>query len=173
MFDNNGNFVVNIHPFAEWMNHIAFVYTCMVLAYVGFVVTLSMFSINLAPLRVAEDVWLLGLVAFACYTVVLDHAFYKEGQYLLVTPSSLTTVPWITLLVGDVSAAKSCKSRFLDYHPLDDLCRTVVASCSEHAPDTFSYGEQPTHLLGRLLTFSVILVFKAVASWYEHRMWIV
>ena len=115
MFDNNGNFVVNIHPFAEWMNHIAFVYTCMVLAYVGFVVTLSMFSINLAPLRVAEDVWLLGLVVFACYTMVLDHTFYKEGEYLLV---------------DGAGTAKSCKSRFLDYFPLDNLCRDMVASCS-------------------------------------------
>ena len=97
------------------MNTIALVYVTMVLVYVAFVVTLSAFSMNLAPLRVAEDMWLLGLVAFACYTVVLDHDHYKEGQYLLF---------------DDAGTAKSCKSRFLDYFPLDDLCRSVVATCS-------------------------------------------
>ena len=77
------------------------------------------------------------------------------------------------MLVGDAGTAKSCKSRFLDYFPLDDLCRSVVASCSEHAQDAFRYGEETTSLLGRLLTFAVILVFKAAALWYEHRMGVV
>ena len=55
------------------MTNAAFVYVCMVVGYAGFVVVLSAFTVNVAPLRVAEDVFLLGLVVFACYTVVLDH----------------------------------------------------------------------------------------------------
>ena len=97
------------------MATIAFGYMCMVLPYIGFVVMLSALAMNFAPLRVAEDVWLLGLVVFACYTMFLDHTFYKEGEYLLV---------------DGAGTAKSCKSRFLDYFPLDNLCRDMVASCS-------------------------------------------
>ena len=141
--DESGIWYINLHPLMHRMNAIALVYMCIVLAYVSFVVTLSTFSMNLAPLRVAEDVWLLGLVAFACYTMVLDHRFYKEGEYLLV---------------DNAGSAKSCKSRFLDYFPLDDLCRNVVAFCSEAAPENFRYGEEPASLLGRLLTLAAILV---------------
>lgn len=137
------------------MNTITLVYVCMVMAYVGFVVTVSMFSMSFATLRAAEDVLLLGLAAFACCTVVLDHAFYKEGQFLLA---------------DDAGAAKSCKSRFLDYFPLDELCRDVVATCAEHAPDTLRLGEEPSSYKGRLMTLAVILVFKATALYYEHRM---
>ena len=61
------------------MTNVAFVYVCMVVGYASFVVVLSVFTVNVVPLRVAEDVYLLGLVVFACYTVVLDHQYYKEG----------------------------------------------------------------------------------------------
>ena len=63
------------------MTNVAFVYVCMVVGYAGFVVVLSVFTVNVVPLRVAEDVYLLCLVTVACYTVVLDHHYYKEGQF--------------------------------------------------------------------------------------------
>ena len=137
------------------MTNVAFVYVCMVVGYASFEVVLSVFTVNVVPLRVAEDVYLLGLVVFACYTVVLDHQYYKEGQFLLV---------------DGAGAAKSCKSRFLDYFPLDHLCRDVVAACSEHATDTFRYGEDASSRLGRLLAFAVTIVFTVAAVWFEHRM---
>lgn len=155
VYDDDGNPMVNLDPLVRRRTRIALVYVYILMAYVGFVVTVSMFSMSCAPLRVAEDVWLLGLAAFACYTVYLDHTYYKEGQYLLV---------------DHVGAARSCKSRFLDYFPLDDLCRTVVATCAEHAPDTMRMGEEPPTWVGRLVTYAVIIAFKAVELWYEHRM---
>ena len=77
-YDDYRSFL-NYEPTAQWMRTIALVYTCYMLAYVGFVMTLSAFSMNIAPLRVAEDLWLLGLTVFACYTLVLDRRFYKAG----------------------------------------------------------------------------------------------
>ena len=71
--------------------------------------------------------------------------------------------------MDSAGAAKSCKSRFLDYFPLDDLCRDVVATCADHARETFRYGEDSASRLGRLLTFAVTIVFKIVSVWFEHR----
>ena len=51
----------------------------MVVAYSSLVIVLSVFIINSAPLRLLEDMFLLGLAAFACYTIYLDHKYYKEG----------------------------------------------------------------------------------------------
>ena len=136
------------------MTEMAFAYVCIVLAYSGIVMVLSVFIINSAPFRLAEDVCLLGLAVFACYAIYLDNSFYKEGQFLLV----------------DSALKSSCKSRFLSYFPLDELCRDVVTACSEHAPDVFQYGEEPASKLGRLLTSAVIIVFKVAAVWFEHRM---
>ena len=58
---------------------IAYVYACMVVAYAAYVVLLSVLTINIVPLRMTEDVFLLGLTVFACYTVVLDASYEKEG----------------------------------------------------------------------------------------------
>ena len=61
------------------MTTIAYIYVGLVVAYSFCVLLLSVFIINVAPLRVAEDLVLLCLIVFACYTLVLDNRFYKEG----------------------------------------------------------------------------------------------
>ena len=58
----------------------------------------------------------------------------------------------------------------MDYFPLDILCRDVVATCSDYAQDTFRYGEDSASRLGRLLMFSVTILFKVAAMYFEHRM---
>ena len=142
-------------PLANQMTTIAYVYVAMMVGYASFVLLLSVFTVNVAALRVVEDAALLSLLGLACYTVVLDHTYNKEGQFLLV---------------DDRGSVESCKSRFLSYFPLDHLCRAVVAACHDHAPDTFRFGEEPSSKLGRWLTWATSIVFKAVALWYEHRM---
>ena len=61
------------------MNELAVRYVEIVLGYTCFVVLLSVFTINFAPLRIAEDLFLLALAGFACYTLVIDTRYYKEG----------------------------------------------------------------------------------------------
>ena len=84
--DDTGTGVLIYHPFAQQMTTMALVYMSMVLAYAGFVMGMLASTMNIVILHMVEDMWLLGTVTFACYTVVLDHTFYKEGQF---SPTSL------------------------------------------------------------------------------------
>ena len=65
---------------------LANVYTWILLGYACFVVVLSAFTIGLVPFRIAEDLFLLGFAAFACYLMVLDRRIYKPEQFLVALP---------------------------------------------------------------------------------------
>ena len=106
----------------------------------------------------AEDVFLVSLAALTCYTLLMDYKFYKEGQFLLV---------------DDNGHAKSCKSRFLRYFPVDDFCRDLVAACHEHASDTFRLGDERKELVGALVSSFIIIFFKQATVFYERRMGLV
>ena len=144
----------NRDPLSLYMKTCALVYAWLVFGYTCYVLLLSPFAISFAPLRVAEDVFLVALAFFACYTLVLDDVYYKEGQYLLIYDH------------GDV---KSCKSRFLQFFPIDEWCRDVVATCHEHADKMFRLGDEPRVLVGKITASLVILAFKLVALYYERR----
>ena len=68
------------------LQQLAIVYTWILLGYACFVVVLSAFTIGLVPFRIAEDLFLLGFAAFACYLMVLDRRIYKPEQFLVVLP---------------------------------------------------------------------------------------
>ena len=80
MYDENGYVVDNNpDPYAQYLSMWARAYVFLLLGYTCYVLLLSPFTINFAPLRVAEDVLLIGLAALTCYTLLLDYKFYKEG----------------------------------------------------------------------------------------------
>ena len=74
------------------------------------------------------------------------------------------------MLVHNNGVERSCKSQFLQFYPLDHLCRDLVATCAKHASDKFTFGEEQRSWIGRVVTSAVIIVFKAAAVWYERRM---
>ena len=125
------------------------------MGYTIYVVVLSAFTINFVGFRQGEDAFLLCFAAFACYTIVLDSSYYLEGEFLVVDNNGV---------------ARSCKSQFLQFYPLDHLCRDLVATCAKHASDNFMFGEEQRSWIGRVVTSAVIIVFKAAAVWYERRM---
>ena len=137
------------------LNACANVYMWLLLGYTCYVVLLSVAAINVVPLRVAEDVFLLALAAFAAYQLVLDRGFYQRGHFLVVDQ-------W-----GDV---KSCKSHFPSSMLLEGGCRDIVEACHDHTEDAFRLGEEPWSWVGGTLTQTVIIVFKTTALWYERRM---
>ena len=80
VYDENGYVVgFNADPYAQYLSMWARVYALLLLGYTCYVLLLSPFTINFAPLRVAEDVFLVALASLTCYTLLLDYKFYKEG----------------------------------------------------------------------------------------------
>ena len=80
VYDENGYLVdYNLDPYAQYLNAWARMYAFLLFGYTSYVLLLSPFTINFAPLRVAEDGFLIGLAALTCYTLLLDYKFYKEG----------------------------------------------------------------------------------------------
>ena len=74
-------------------------------------VVLSAFTISIVPLRIAEDLFPLSFVAFACYLLVLDGGIYKLEQFLVALPGK---------------APQSCASLFLRDTYLEQSCRYDV-----------------------------------------------
>ena len=71
-------------------------------------VVLSAFTISIAPLRIAEDMFLLCFAAFACYLLVLDSGIYKPDQFLVALPGK---------------APQSCASLFSRDVQVEQVCR--------------------------------------------------
>ena len=115
-------------PYLLHLRSCAVVYMWLLLGYACFVVTLSVFTINSAPLRVAEDLFLLGLTAFACYLLVLDRGFYKRGQFLVLSQGK---------------AAKSCRSLFPTSLLAEVGCQDDVVGCYKHSEGAFRLGYEP------------------------------
>ena len=80
VYDEKGYVVsYNPDPYMQHLNVWARAHALLLLGYTCYVLLLSPFTINFAPLRVAEDGFLIGLAALTCYTLLLDYKFYKEG----------------------------------------------------------------------------------------------
>ena len=45
-----------------------------------------------------------------------------------------------------------------------------MIDCHLYNPDLFQLGDEPWGWLGRVVAQVIIIVFKAVALWYERRM---
>ena len=74
------------------------------------------------------------------------------------------------MLIDDDGHAKSCKSRFLQFFPVDDICRDTVAACHKHAGDTFRLGAERKEWVGGLVSSFIIIFFKWATLFYERRM---
>ena len=61
------------------MHTMALAYVILLVGYTIFVVAFSVLAVNVVGLRHGEDAFLLCFAVLACYTMVLDFSYYREG----------------------------------------------------------------------------------------------